>query len=335
MVMPPGQPQFYNGPATAYPVLLFCYFLQSEMSVHLAYSRDGLKFTALNSGKPVLTATGQWSTIRDPYLARGPDGSTLHLVASAGNFGKADRIHYWNLSLQSGLASWGGGAIPRVMEPEPSTQNCWAPEWIYDDERRMYLVFWASQTAGALYKRIWGRWTENFVDYPEDPFVLLDAGYDTIDANMAKLDNGSRLLFFKDERGNCCHPDPLHKGFKTIRHALSTAGVGHFPAASISPSLSPQLTEGPELVEFPNPTGKRYLLYYDCFMQQHYGISASDDLLNFTAVDNSSCDDYGRHIHMPTEHGPPRHGSFVRISETELAVLLRSYGGEVSETFLM
>eukprot|EP01051_Picozoa_sp_SAG22_P015473 SAG22_NODE_2024_length_3122_cov_2.375455_2_plen_107_part_00 len=90
--------------------------------------------------------------------------------------------------------------------------------------------------------------------------------------------------------------------------------------------MTPQITEGPEIVEFPNPTGRRYLLYYDCFMDNRYGISSSDDLLTFTEITGSSCLDYGDStgISMPggnsTKDGP-RHGSFVRLTEAELAVL--------------
>ena len=35
---------------------------------------------------------------------------------------------------------------------------------------------------------------------------------------------------------------------------------------SVTAGVTPQLTEGPEIVEFPNPTGRKYLLFYDCFM---------------------------------------------------------------------
>lgn len=108
------QPTRFNrtaAPPTAErPVLLFAYFLASSMSVHLAYSRDGLRFAELNGGRPVLCARrGNWTTIRDPYLHRAPDGETFHLVASAGNFGFADCFHYWNLTLASGSPVFSGG----------------------------------------------------------------------------------------------------------------------------------------------------------------------------------------------------------------------------------
>ena len=132
-------------------------------------------------------------------------------------------------------------------------------------------------------KTIWGRWTPDFSSWPEPPFKLLDPGYDAIDADATVLDNGTALLFFKDERGNCCHRDPAcaesnascpRRYFKTIRRASSASGLlgGRFCNTSVTAGMSPQLTEGPEIVDWPaNPTGQRYLLYYDCFMDNHYG----------------------------------------------------------------
>jgi hypothetical protein len=325
------------------PVLLFSYFLLSSMSMHLAWSRDGLNFTELNGGYPVLCAKkGNWSTLRDPYLQRGPDNTTFHIVTSAGDFGPADRFHYWNLSLTSGKPVFSAGTMPRVMEPVPNAKCVWAPEWRYDPAKRQYLVFWASTMSDDVnngVKTIWARWTPDFQSWPEMPFVLLDPGYDSIDADATVLPNGTALLFFKDERGNCCHRDPTclesnascpRRYYKTIRRASSTAGLqGKFRNTSVTAGLSPQLTEGPEIVDWPaNPTGQRYLLYYDCFMFNHYGISSSDDLQTFNEVAGSSCFDYGPYISMPngnfTNDGP-RHGSFTPITVEELNVLLKAY----------
>jgi hypothetical protein len=78
--------------------------------------------------------------------------------------------------------------------------------WFDGGER--YLVFWASTESSDVNngaKRIWARWTEDFASWPEPPFLLLDPGFDSIDADALQLSNGTALLFFKDERGNCCH----------------------------------------------------------------------------------------------------------------------------------
>ena len=64
----------------------------------------------------------------------------------------------------------------------------------------------------------------------------MHAGFDAIDADMILLPNGTAALFFKDERGNCCHRDPLcpptngscpRRFDKTIRRASSVDGIAH------------------------------------------------------------------------------------------------------------
>jgi hypothetical protein len=312
------------------------------MSMHLAWSRDGLNFTELNGGHPVLCARkGNWSTLRDPYMQRGPDNHTFHIVASAGNFGRADRFHYWNLSLASGVPVFSIGTTPRVME-HTDAKCVWAPEWQWDAKTEQYLVFWASTMSADVNngaKSIWARHTPNWIDWPAPPFVLLDPGYDAIDADMTVLPNGTALLFFKDERGNCCHRDPAcsetnascpRRYYKTTRRASAVSGLeGDFLNTSVTAGMSPQLTEGPEIVDWPaNPTGGRYLLYYDCFMNNHYGISSSRDLTTFVEVPGSSCLDYGDSIVFPggnfTTDGP-RHGSFTPVTEEEQVVLMKAY----------
>jgi alpha-galactosidase len=250
------------------------------------------------------------------------------------------------------------------MAAVPAERCVWAPEWVWDARRKQYLVFWASTTSHDVNngdKRIWGRWTPDFDAWPEPPFVLLDPGFDAIDADALLLPNGTALLFFKDERGNCCHRDPRcprtnascpRRYDKTVRRASSLRGLAHirsgaaagFSNGTVTAGVTPQLTEGPEIVEFPNPTGQRYLLYADCFMDNHYAISSSDDLTHFQEIPGSSCVDYGPSIRMPggNSNGSeayrnasldgPRHGSFVRISEEELRVLLKAYPSTSSST---
>ena len=56
----------------------------------------------------------------------GPDNRTFHIVASAGNFGRADRFHYYNLSLASGTPVFSNGTTPQVMA-RPAGNHFFAP----------------------------------------------------------------------------------------------------------------------------------------------------------------------------------------------------------------
>ena len=72
--------------AQAEEAYLFSYFSDREFGgrsgesagLHLAYSYDGLKWTALNDDKPLLVPeVGKDRLMRDPSICRGPDG-TFH-----------------------------------------------------------------------------------------------------------------------------------------------------------------------------------------------------------------------------------------------------------------
>src|SRR4051794_13560207 len=56
---------------------LFVYFKDETHSLYFAISRDGYSFTDVNGGKPVMDGTklAEQKGIRDPHIARGPDGA--------------------------------------------------------------------------------------------------------------------------------------------------------------------------------------------------------------------------------------------------------------------
>ena len=74
--------------AQAHEAYLFSYFSNNahegrsgqSAGLHIAYSYDGLKWTALNDDKPLLVPEiGKDKLMRDPSICQGPDG-TFHMV---------------------------------------------------------------------------------------------------------------------------------------------------------------------------------------------------------------------------------------------------------------
>ena len=126
-------------PSRGLPILLFAYFREGPHcgaeAVHFAVTRDGGNFSALNNNTPVLHGPGgKWNSVRDPFIDRDPhDASLFHIVATAGGFGRGvSVIHYWNLSLASGSPVFGPHRLLNVMGSVNGTEECWAPEWVWD-----------------------------------------------------------------------------------------------------------------------------------------------------------------------------------------------------------
>ncbi len=73
---------------------LMVYHSDDTHSLHMALSRDGYTFTALNGGKPVIAGDtiALQKGIRDPHIYRGPDGAfymsmtDLHIFAKKEGF---------------------------------------------------------------------------------------------------------------------------------------------------------------------------------------------------------------------------------------------------------
>ncbi|HEX9933741.1 MAG TPA: GDSL-type esterase/lipase family protein, partial [bacterium] len=134
-------------PSTAPKIrYLFAYFKRNgQDGLHLAFSTNGLQWTALNHDSAFLKPTaGRDRLMRDPFVFQGPDG-TFHLVWTIS--WKEKGIGY---ASSTDLINWSEQKVLPVMEHEPLAVNCWAPEMVYDDENGRYLVFWSTTIPGRF-----------------------------------------------------------------------------------------------------------------------------------------------------------------------------------------
>jgi hypothetical protein len=174
--------------------------------VYFSTSRDGRKWTAVNNGDPVLTSDIGEKGARDPYLLRSYDGKKYFAIATdlSMHFNRS-----WSRAVRGGshsilvwespdLANW---SKPRLVKVAPDDAGCtWAPEAIYDEENRDYLVFWASTTASDDFRkhRIWAARTKDFVTF-EKPFIFIEKPNSVIDTTIVR-DGTAYYRFTKDER---------------------------------------------------------------------------------------------------------------------------------------
>jgi len=174
--------------------------------IYFALSPDGRQWNALSNSQPVLVSALGEKGVRDPYLLRTPDGHKFHLIATDlsinrnGNWGRAVRagsksIVIWD---STNLVHW---SEPRLVQVAPDDAGCtWAPEAVYDEARKEYLVFWASTTASDNFAkhRIWAAWTKDFVTFGK-PFVYIEKPWTLIDTTIVR-EKGRYYRFSKDEK---------------------------------------------------------------------------------------------------------------------------------------
>lgn len=280
-------------------VFVLAYFRTPAEALHLASSPDGLTWTALNKNEPVLRAEVGNRSIRDPFIRKGPDG--LYHLVSTNSWKATNLIHVSSPD----LVHWSEQTLLPVMEGMPGTKNVWAPEYVYDEARGDYLLFWSSVTEPeGDHQRIWCCRTKDFKTVSE-PKMLFDPGYTVIDATI--VPDGKRwVMAFKDERGE----NKAGTDNKGMRMAVADALEG--PYTVVSDLVTPHLTEGPTLFQ----AGGRWLMLFDCFLEGKWGAVESTDL----------------DLWHPLEPGPllpadARHGSVFTISAGELATLTAAFSG--------
>jgi predicted GH43/DUF377 family glycosyl hydrolase len=285
-------------------VSLFSYFKgNGEDGLHLAYSTDGLKWQALKNDSSFLTPTaGKDRLMRDPCIIRGADG-LFHMVWTVS----------WNertigYAHSKDLIHWSEQQAIPVMEHEPASLNCWAPEIFYDAATKQYMIYWATTIPGRFPKgdsagdnkynhRLYYVTTKDLKTFSKAA-ILYDPGFNVIDATIQK--NGNKyVMFLKDET--------RYPPQKNIRIAYSTSLTTGYNTPS-APITGAYWAEGPTVLK----QGKQWIVYFDKYTQHQYGAITSNDLVNWREISDK--------LEMPKGI---RHGTVLTITQKELKPLLK------------
>ena len=189
-------------PETCY---LFAHFyLNGDTGLHLAWSKDGLKWELLNKGESFLVPqVGESKLMRDPSLTLGPDGM-FHMVWTTSWAGQ--RIGH---ASSRDLITWSEQQTIPVMAHEPGVYNCWAPEVIWVPEDGHYLIIWSSTVEGRFPEtaltnrrpsrnhRIYRTTTKDFKTFTPTE-LHYDGGFNVIDAVLTPFGD-EWLMFVKHE----------------------------------------------------------------------------------------------------------------------------------------
>lgn len=282
---------------------LFAYFKNNgEDGLHLAHSRDGLKWHALNNDKSYLTPTvGSQKLMRDPCIVQGPDGM-FHLVWTTGWDGRDIGIAH-----SKDLVHWSEQKAIPVMEHETTAMNCWAPEILYDKATKQYVIYWSTtipgkfpETQGSAGKgrnhRIYYVTTKDFISYSKAA-LFYDGGFNAIDATIVQ--DGKRfVMIIKDETEL---PSPK----KNLRIATSNKALG--PYSKASDPFTNSWVEGPTLFKVQD----EWVMYYDMYRDHRYGAMKTRDFKKWETISDQ--------ISIPAGL---RHGTVFSVSSKVMETLL-------------
>jgi hypothetical protein len=296
-----------GGPSAAVPgdaelSYLFAYFIgNGEDGLHLAWSRDGYRWEALNQGRSYLTPrVGESKLMRDPCLLRGPDG-TFHMVWTTAWEGKT--IGYAH---SKDLIAWSDQTAIPVMAQEPTAANCWAPEVFRDEKQDQFLIFWATTIPGRFPEgegtaegktnhRMYSTTTKDFRTFTPTK-LFYEPGFNVIDATLLPA-NGRYYLIIKDER--------LKPEMKNLR--MATADRPEGPFSDLGAPFTRSWVEGPTALK----VGEDYLVYFDAYRDHRYEALRSRDLKTW--------EDVSAKISMPKGM---RHGTAISVPGAVVGRLL-------------
>jgi len=257
------------------PVYLFSYFKNNgKDGLHLAYSNDGYKWTALNNDSSFLKPmVANDKLMRDPCIIKGVDG-LFHMVWTVSWNDKG--IGY---ASSKDLINWSEQKFIPVMAHEDSARNCWAPEITYDKKKKEYMIYWATTIAGK-YKmdslvesgynhRMYYLTTKDFKIFSKTK-LLYDKGFNVIDATIVP-DGKKYIMFLKDETRL-----PPQKNIKIATSKNLSKGFS-VPSAPITGNY---WAEGPTTLKM----GNTWVVYFDKYRDHKYGAIQSTDLKNWIDV---------------------------------------------------
>jgi len=280
------------------PVYMFSYFKDNgQDGLHLAYSKDGYNWAALNNDSSFLKpAVAKDKLMRDPCIIRGAD-KQFHMV--------------WTVSWNDGgigyasspdLMHWSEQQFIPVMKDEPAARNCWAPEIFYDKNSQEYMIYWATTIPGRFLAgdtagddkynhRLYYVTTKDFKTFSKTK-LLYDKGFNVIDATIQQ-EGGRYIMFLKDET-----KQPPQKN---IRIAFSNQLTADYDKPS-APITGHYWAEGPTALKI----GPQWIVYFDKYTEHKYGAVASSNLADWTDISDR--------ISMPPGI---RHGTVFTITKKE------------------
>ena len=234
-----------------------------------ATSTDGINWTELNDGKPVLTPYGFGEKrMRDPFLFWDAATQTFHLVYTTG--WNTKDIGYTSITPSDGKlftnpSSWTPQVSLKFGDDIAGSLCCWAPEILWDDIKQKFMIFWSTET-GVDGKRAYYSLTSDFKTFTKAE-KFFDPGFTEIDACMLKQADQKYYMFFKDER----------TGYKKIYYVTGTTPQG--PWSAVSESITAlQGVEGPTAIKI----GNEYRVYFDPYnARQNYRMVKSTDLVTW------------------------------------------------------
>ncbi len=294
---------------------LFAYFTgnaTAEQQVCFAISDDGVDFTPVNGGKPVISSDtiAVQKAVRDPHILHGNDG-WYYMVLTDMDMSKGKWSNHGIVMLRSrNLINWEHHTVDfheRYANKDFAQANAvWAPQTIRDEKTGKLMVYFSlhSEKSGPFPKDVvyYAYANTDFSGLEGDPQPLFVFPTPTIDTDIVRSADGLYHVFFNTWGG------------------AEGLGMKHYIAADLHDQTTWALQPGkvqPHDVAAEGPCvypleDGGWMLVYDRCRDRMCEFCFSKDLSSFTLLKQT-----------PTEGlFTPRHGTVIQIEQKEKQALL-------------
>lgn len=304
---------------------LMVFHKDEDHGLHIAVSRDGYTFTALNDGKAVIAGDtiAEQKGIRDPHIFRGPDGAfylsmtDLHIYARQAGYrntewerdGKEygwgnnrglvlmkswDLIHWKRHEIRFDSLSAGFKDIGCV----------WAPEVAYDDKAGKLMIYFTMRfknEANRLYYCYVNDAFDKIETLPRVLYEYPDERISAIDGDITKF-NGKYHLFYV-----------AHDAKSGIKQAVSDRINEDYTYDPRFYDFEPRACEAPNV--WKRIGEDKWVLMYDVFsIQPHnFGFAETTDFVNFKNLGH-----FNEGVMKTTNFTSPKHGAVIQLTSEEL-----------------
>lgn len=208
---------------------IMVYHKDQDHGLHMAISRDGYTWTALNADKPVIdgdTIAVQHG-IRDPHIFRGPDGAFFLSMTDLHVFGQRDgkRTTEWErdgakygwgnnrglvLMKSYDLIHWTRTNLDFSILPKQDDMNwqevgcVWAPETVFDEETGQLMIHFTTREGKGMNKIYYAYVNNDYNALTGQPRLLAEApnqAYNIIDSDIIKVGDTYHLFYVSHEKG--------------------------------------------------------------------------------------------------------------------------------------
>jgi hypothetical protein len=205
------------------------YHKDQDHGLHLAISKDGYTWTALNDDKPVIsgdTIAAQHG-IRDPHIFRGPDGAFYLSMTDLHVFGQRDGKRTTEWERDGAKYGWGNNrglvlmksfdlihwtrtnldftVLPDQEDMKWSEVGCvWAPETVFDEETGQLMIHFTVREGKGMNKIYYAYVNNDYNALTSQPKLLAEApnqAYNIIDSDIVKAGDTYHLFYVSHEKG--------------------------------------------------------------------------------------------------------------------------------------